>query len=312
MSIIYNSPAPVPQILVAPATDERYPCWVPAAQHPDDLVAAVNVAIRSEWTILDYEGFEPVDMEHACSEDLGMIALLARGIAAHGRPFAAWADALGLLDLSRGDWQTALPDATEDFADVYQGAYNDLESFGRQHCDRMGLLAGVPESLIDYIDFGRYADDMHGAGEIAVIEDDGMTLVFRTDAPDLMAIPAADEPRGVLPMTTTNEPTELADLRAAFDHNGGRGVDDADRIDALAAAEHRPRFVTVGDLMAKLAKADPRDAVSTYIGTLTLGGGESVSVEQYYWLNDVTINDEGLGVCHIEIDSSDPADTREI
>ncbi len=48
----------------------------------------------------------------------------------------------------------------DDFREAYQGEWDSEEDFARYIVDECGMLDNVPESLKDYFDFERYADDL--------------------------------------------------------------------------------------------------------------------------------------------------------
>lgn len=48
----------------------------------------------------------------------------------------------------------------DDFREAYQGEWDSEEEFARYIVDECGMLDNVPESLKDYFDFERYADDL--------------------------------------------------------------------------------------------------------------------------------------------------------
>ena len=50
--------------------------------------------------------------------------------------------------------------SVEDFRDAYQGEWDSEEDFARHIVEECGMLDNMPESLKDYFDFERYADDL--------------------------------------------------------------------------------------------------------------------------------------------------------
>ena len=50
--------------------------------------------------------------------------------------------------------------SVDDFREAYQGEWDSEEDFARYIVDECGMLDNVPESLKDYFDFERYADDL--------------------------------------------------------------------------------------------------------------------------------------------------------
>ena len=50
--------------------------------------------------------------------------------------------------------------SVDDFREAYQGEWDSEEEFARHIVDECGMLDNVPESLKDYFDFERYADEL--------------------------------------------------------------------------------------------------------------------------------------------------------
>ena len=50
--------------------------------------------------------------------------------------------------------------SVEDFRDAYQGKWDSEEDFARYIVEECGMLDNMPESVKDYFDFERYADDL--------------------------------------------------------------------------------------------------------------------------------------------------------
>lgn len=50
--------------------------------------------------------------------------------------------------------------SVEDFRDAYQGEWDSEEDFARHIVEECGMLDNLPESVKDYFDFERYADDL--------------------------------------------------------------------------------------------------------------------------------------------------------
>ncbi len=48
----------------------------------------------------------------------------------------------------------------DNFREAYQGKWSSEEDFARYIVEECGMLDNVPESLKDYFDFERYADDL--------------------------------------------------------------------------------------------------------------------------------------------------------
>ena len=50
--------------------------------------------------------------------------------------------------------------SVDDFREAYQGEWDSEEDFARNIVEECGMLDNVPESLKDYFDFERYADEL--------------------------------------------------------------------------------------------------------------------------------------------------------
>ena len=50
--------------------------------------------------------------------------------------------------------------SVDDFREAYQGEWDSEEDFARNIIEECGMLDNVPESLKDYFDFERYADEL--------------------------------------------------------------------------------------------------------------------------------------------------------
>lgn len=50
--------------------------------------------------------------------------------------------------------------SVDDFREAYQGEWDSEEEFARNIVEECGMLDNVPESLKDYFDFERYADEL--------------------------------------------------------------------------------------------------------------------------------------------------------
>ena len=50
--------------------------------------------------------------------------------------------------------------SVEDFRDAYQGEWDSEEDFARHIVEECGMFDNLPESVKDYFDFERYADDL--------------------------------------------------------------------------------------------------------------------------------------------------------
>ncbi|MGW0019944.1 antirestriction protein ArdA [Rhodococcus sp. NPDC003382] len=141
-------------------------------QTPEISVNLCKSGGAEEYAIHDYEGFgEARIYEH---DSLELVSRIARGIAAHGLAFAAWAD------IQDGD-ETAL----DRFEAAYLGHYESEQAYAEQLIDDLGyqqlLDNSVPDSLRPYarIDTEALARDMQLDGDLHFYPaDDGGIWVF--------------------------------------------------------------------------------------------------------------------------------------
>lgn len=168
-----------PRIYVASLSDYNagilHGTWLDADQEADQLWAGIHQMLAAspttrrygevaeEWAIHDHEGFGPVGLGEW--EPIERVARLARGIAAHGEPFAAW----WTMD-DRSDEDEA--DLEAQFEQSYLGEYDSLTAYGEHYLDEIGLdldaLAEIPEQLRPYvtIDAAGLARDLELEGAI--------------------------------------------------------------------------------------------------------------------------------------------------
>lgn len=146
--------------------------WVDAAVDAEQLVAAAQgIVARSEtpgaeeWAIFDHDDF--AGWHPGESEDLTIVAAVARGIAKHGPEFAAWAD---LTD--------ADPERLAEFTDAYLGAYDSAEAWAEQMLDDLGTREAIDRLAHEQVgDIARYvrvdsaawAQDAWLSGDIAIV-----------------------------------------------------------------------------------------------------------------------------------------------
>ena len=135
------------------------------------MLAASPIPWAEEYAIHDYDGFGGLRLDEY--ESLDTIAAMAAGITRHGRAFAAWAQAVGAKQAT-----------SESFRSQYLGSWADLQAFGQEFVDDLGLeryLDAVPQSLRPYVHVNTDAlvSDMLLNGEIDTFEDGvGVVHVF--------------------------------------------------------------------------------------------------------------------------------------
>jgi antirestriction protein len=170
-----------PRIYVASLSDYNagnlHGEWVDADQDVDELQAAVTAMlarspepIAEEFAIHDYEGFGPTYVDEY--ESLDRVAVLAHGIAEHGRAFAHWANYLG-----SADW-----DQLDRFDDCFLGQWPSAEEFAESLLDDMGVDVDAigPDVLQPYVrvDIDAFARDL--GADYFIAEDTEGVYVFDT------------------------------------------------------------------------------------------------------------------------------------
>lgn len=151
--------------------------WIEAAREPAEIQADIDAMLAAspwtsrtgepaeEWGVFDTDNFGACQIDQ--HEDLDWISAVARGIAEHGPPFAAWADVVEDIELLTG------------FEEAYLGEYDSLEAYAEQLIDDLGydeLLAQVlPSGLRAYVDINiaGYAQDMSLSGDVMVYHQPG-------------------------------------------------------------------------------------------------------------------------------------------
>jgi len=174
-----------PRIYVASLSDYNngrlHGAWIDAAQDERSLHRCIQEMLRAspcpgaeEWAIHDYDGFDFVYLSE--SESLHTVSRIARGIARHGRAFAAWASEVGVDS----------PDLDQ-FEDVYLGRWESGRAFAEEMLDELGCLEDfnrhIPEHLAPYItfDYESFINDLVFNGDISTVEDsDGSVFVFQS------------------------------------------------------------------------------------------------------------------------------------
>lgn len=172
-----------PKIYVASLSDYNnghlHGDWLDAARNPDDLSEDIDAMLATsrqpdaeEWAIHDYEGFGVFRLGEY--EDLGMVAMIAAGIAEHGRPFSHWANLVGTQDNER----------LCRFEDHYRGSWNSMADYAEDFLDDMGvnIESFTPGWLRSYvsIDYLTLGNDLSADLETAD-DPDGTVHVFESE-----------------------------------------------------------------------------------------------------------------------------------
>jgi antirestriction protein len=181
-------PANHPRIWVAALADYNqgtlHGAWIDAAREVADLQADIEQMLAAspltvatgeraeEWAVHDYDGFGSLRLDE--HEGLGWISRVARGIAEHGRAFAAYADVMQQEELLDG------------FDTDYLGHYDSLHAYIEQLVNDLGydriLDENLPASIRPYvkIDVAATADDLRLGGDLhALPASDGGVWIFR-------------------------------------------------------------------------------------------------------------------------------------
>ena len=158
--------------------------WVDAAVEDEEILAEAKRILATsetpgaeEWVIFDYDKFG--DFKPEQFESLEVVARVARGIAEHGLPFAAWAQ---------------LHDADEHmlaaFEDSYLGEYDSVEHWADDFLAETGAVAQLDLLASDHmgdlaqyvkLDVAAWAHDAWLSGDIHVMHnDDGRCWIFTT------------------------------------------------------------------------------------------------------------------------------------
>ena len=125
----------------------------------ETLQAAIATMLASspepgaeEWAFHDYDGLPSSLGENP---DLETIIETARGIREHGEIFALYMEHTG--------YDTE--EAATNFAEAYQGAFTNKETFGQQLFEELGYEAEIPEHLRGYIDTDIFTNDLFMGGD---------------------------------------------------------------------------------------------------------------------------------------------------
>jgi antirestriction protein len=156
--------------------------WMDAAREPEQIQADIQTMLASspwtartgepaeEWGIFDYDNFGACRIDQ--HEDLDWISAVAKGIAAHGLAFAAWADVV--------EEPALLPD----FGAAYLGHYDSLHAYVEQLINDLGydklLDQAVPPSLRPYVKIDIAATALDLGQDLHVLEAaEGGVWIFR-------------------------------------------------------------------------------------------------------------------------------------
>lgn len=151
--------------------------WLDATAEPEELQQAADELLASSpfkdatVTVRHTHGFAGLELDG--TEDLTTVSRLARGVATHGRAFAAYA---GLT--SNADTHAA------DFPAIYTGSWDSLAAWAEHMVDELGwreqLATHVPPALLPHlsIDYQRLGQELSYDAQV-VEDDDGSVHVFR-------------------------------------------------------------------------------------------------------------------------------------
>lgn len=152
--------------------------WLDAAVTDEKLLAQAERVLASsptpgaeEWAIFDVENFHGYRVGEY--DNLADVARVARGIAAHGPAFAAWAE------LAEGNGE-----ALDRFHNAYLGEFDNMASWAEQVGTDMGveplIEAALPESISRYVavDYEAMARDAWLGGDIQVVHHPGGVWLF--------------------------------------------------------------------------------------------------------------------------------------
>jgi|GEM_PF-3440275 len=151
--------------------------WLDATAEPEALQQAADELLTSSpfrdatVTVRHTHGFAGLELDG--SEDLATVSRLARGIAAHGRAFAAFAGLSGNADADPAT-----------FASTYTGSWDSLAAWAEHMVSELGwreqLDAHVPPALLPHlsIDYQRLGRELSYDAQV-VEDDDGTVHVFR-------------------------------------------------------------------------------------------------------------------------------------
>lgn len=174
-----------PRIFVTDASADRPPkdalrgIWLDAAVDEEELEQAVHELLRTSpatgarsYRISAAVGFE--GFEISTSDSLATVARVARGIAEHGRAFAAFVDAWG-----------STQEAVDEFSRYYLGSYPSLAHWAEAEVEGRGwwdeLNEHAPPGLLPYlrIDYERLGRELTYDAHVVEDEEGQQVHVFR-------------------------------------------------------------------------------------------------------------------------------------
>jgi antirestriction protein len=171
-----------PRIYVASLSDYNagrlHGAWLPADVEAEELHEGVRAMLAAslepgaeEWAIHDYEGFGQFNLSEY--ESLQHVSTVARGIAEHGRAFAAWAAQRGSDD-----------DLADSFDQAYLGRFDSLAAYAEHLAEDLGWerdLDSLPSGLAPYVRFDAeaFGRDLEYGGDVFTADDgEGGVHVF--------------------------------------------------------------------------------------------------------------------------------------
>src|SRR6478609_1607020 len=127
--------------------------WIDADQSADGIHDAIKQMLSQspepgaeEWAIHDHESFQGIEIgEHTSIEEVVALAELLREHETAG--------AIAYNHFSD------LAEARKALTEQYYGEWSRLADWAEDYLNDTGALENVPESLRNYIDFERWADD---------------------------------------------------------------------------------------------------------------------------------------------------------
>ena len=169
-----------PRIYVASLADYNagrlHGVWLDALDH-DEVQAGVEKMLKAsrepgaeEFAIHDFEGFGSYRIHEY--ESLALVCAIGAAVVEHGILFAEYLAHVG-DPKHEGDVAHALETFQE-----YQGEFRVPRDWAEQFLEDTGSLKDVPESLRNYIEFEKWADDAELNGDAFTIEDPGAVHVF--------------------------------------------------------------------------------------------------------------------------------------
>jgi antirestriction protein len=146
--------------------------WIDADQSADNIQEAIKRMLSrspephaEEWAIHDHESFGGIEIKEY--ESIETVADIAAFLGEHG--------AAAVVAYNH---YSDLEEARSALADHYYGEWSSLAEWAEDYLGDTGGLENVPESLRNYIDFERWADDLEMGGEIFSVEADGKLHIF--------------------------------------------------------------------------------------------------------------------------------------